>query len=165
MADYVLPPIGGGSVIDLLEGGYDSSDDLFGLRVDIPGKDMERFVPGFQARQGRLRNFLYLTFVTPKEAKHYPDAEVTPIPEHGDLFKLAGESEYAWTLVEKEGGVPRYWGSCSSHPTSTDICLTTTNFDGFSINYEINQVNLPVYDEIERFVRRQISVCGLDPRD
>lgn len=162
ISDYVLPPVSGSP---LLPNDSDSGDDLFDLRVDIPGKDMASFVPGFQARQGNLRNFLYLTFVTPKDPVYYPEADVVMITEHGDLFKLAGKSEYSWKLVEKENGVPRFWGACSSHPISTDICLVTMNLDGFSINYEINQVNLKVYDKIEEFVRQQLEVCGLDPRE
>lgn len=166
LADYILPPFGN-SQVEVPKGGYDESDDLYDLRIHVPGDVIAREIPGFKDelndKYSELQQFLYLTFATPKEPIRSPDAEVTPIQEHEALFKLAGDTEYDWSLVEKDEGGDKLWGSCMESALGGFHCMTSLSFEDFSINYELHQANLPLYDKVESYLRRQVSVCELSP--
>lgn len=147
----------------LTDSNFDSNNYLSRQRIQIPASVMAEQIPGYKShvlvRTTEQPQFLYLTFSTPKGAQLLDESEATPISEHNDLLKVPGESQYHWYLGERSGNGLVLWGSCSSNYQGSYNCMTQLTVGTVGVNYELYRENLPVYQQVEGFLKEQFDAC------
>lgn len=142
---------------------FDSDNDLSSRRIEIPAAVMAEQIPGYRShvlvRTTEQPQFLYLTFSAPHERQLLDESEATPISEHKDLFKTPGEGLDHWYLGERSDSGLALWGSCSSDYQGGYDCMTQLTVGTIGVNYELNRVNLPLYQKVEAFLQKQFNTC------
>lgn len=148
------------------DGNFDAEDNLYGLRVEIPATTVANQISDYKAQvtvgSGKQPQFLYLTFSEPYKTVRFESAQAEPIEESGGLFRIPGDSQYHWDLAKQAEDGLVLWGTCSDNFQGSFDCMTHLSFNGIAINYELQQANLPVYREVEAFLRDQMAVCGFE---
>lgn len=148
------------------DGNFDTEDNLYGMRVEIPATIVANQISGYKAEvtvgSSKQPQFLYLTFSEPYKTIRFERVQAEPVEESGGLFRIPGDSQYHWDLAKQTEDGLVLWGSCSDNFQGSFDCMMHLPVDGVALNYELDQANLPVYREVEEFIRDQMAICGFE---